>query len=299
MPINRLRVSATAAMLTAAAALCVSTGTANAASAHAAAETPAQAVVPLAVPAGSHFAIPASFRRVTKTALTGFHLVSPAAHQATRVGPSTAADRASTKNTDYSENWSGYVATAGGYSSVIGEWTEPGANCSAGGYTDAAFWVGIDGWGSGTVEQTGSSATCNGGSASYGAWFEAYPEPSYGYEATVEPGDQFEAFVYAPGDSFEIVTEDVTQGWYGVQNIVVSSAEKASAEIVAEAPSSGGILPLTNFGTVAFDNIQANGVNFSSLSPTQVDMVSSSGALEAETSALPSTDAFSVTWISE
>ena len=300
MPVNRLRASATAAVLTAATAFCVTTGTANAASVHAAAaKAPVQAVVPLAVPAGSHFAIPASFRRVTKTALTGFHLVSPAAHGFTGVGPSIAAGRKSVKNTSYTENWSGYVVDAGGYSSVIGEWTQPGANCSAGGYTDAAFWVGLDGWGSGTVEQTGSSATCNGGSASYGAWFEAYPEPSYGYDATVEPGDQFEAFVYAPSDSFEIVIEDVTQGWYGVQNIVVSSAAKASAEIVAEAPSSGGILPLTNFGTVAFDGVQANGVNFSALSPIQVDMVSASGALEAETSALPSTDAFSVTWISE
>jgi Peptidase A4 family len=300
---SRPRTSGTAAVLAlaAAAAFSVSSGTASAAPVPA--RSSAQAVAPLAVPAGSRFSIPASFRRVTATALTGFHLVSPAAHRLVGVGPNAAAARPGaqgTKNTEYSTNWSGYVADAGGYSSVLAGWTQPAADCSGtSGLTDAAFWVGLDGFGSSTVEQTGSDAVCSDGSASYGAWFEAYPEPSYGYDATVEPGDQFYAYVSGSGDSYELVIEDDTQGWYGAQDVTVPGAEDASAEIIAEAPSSGGILPLTNFGTVAFSDAQADGDGFGSLSPVQLDMVSSSGALEAETSALPSTNAFSVTWISE
>ena len=305
MHITRLRTSGTAAVLALAAAAAVSVSAGTASAAPVSGRAPAQAVVPVTAPAGSHFSIPASFRRVTSTALTGFHLVSPAAHRlvGVGVGPNAAAGRSGaqgTKNTEYSENWSGYVADAGGYTSVLAGWTQPGANCSGtSGLTDAAFWVGLDGFGSGTVEQTGTDAVCQNGSASYGAWFEAYPNPSYGYEATVDPGDQFYAWVEASGDSYELVIEDDTQGWYGVQNVTVSGAEDASAEIIAEAPSSGGILPLTNFGNVAFSDAQANGDGFSSLSPIQLDMVSSSGALEAETSALPSTNAFSVAWVSE
>jgi hypothetical protein len=302
MSITHRRAGAAVAVLTAAAtALCVSTAAANAGTVKAASATPVQATVQLGIPAALHFSIPASFRRVTATTRPSFHLTSPVGSHPVVVGPRVAAARSSLKNTEYSENWSGYVATAGGYSSVESGWTQPGANCSGtgGATTDAAFWVGLDGVGSDTVEQTGSDAVCQNNSASYGAWFEAYPDPSYGYDATVEPGDQFESLVYAPGDSFEIFIEDVTQGWYGEQNIVLSNAEKASAEVIAEAPYSGGILPLTNFGTVAFSGAEANGTGLSSLSPIQVDMVSSSGALEATTSALPSTNAFSITWDSE
>ena len=302
MSITHRRAGAAVAVLTAAAtALCVSTAAANAASATATSASPVQATVPLGIPAALHFSIPASFRRVTATTRPSVHVGSPVGSHPAIVGPRAAAARPGLKNTEYSNNWSGYVVDAGGYSSVESGWTQPGANCSGtgGATTDAAFWVGIDGFGSGTVEQTGSDAVCENGSPSYGAWFEAYPNPSYGYEATVEPGDQFEAFVYAPGDSFEIFIEDVTQGWYGEQNIVVGNAAKASAEVIAEAPSSNGILPLTNFGTVAFSGAEANGVGLSSLSPIQLDMESTSGVPEATTSALPSTNAFSITWDSE
>jgi hypothetical protein len=43
------------------------------------------------------------------------------------------------------------------------------------------------------------------------------------------------------------------EDWSHTQNKTSSSAKKHSAEIIAEAPSSGsGVLPLTNFGTVQF-----------------------------------------------
>lgn len=35
---------------------------------------------------------------------------------------------------------------------------------------DACFWVGLDGWGSPTVEQTGTAAYTSNGSVTYFAW---------------------------------------------------------------------------------------------------------------------------------
>src|SRR5437899_12002115 len=73
-----------------------------------------------------------------------------------------------------SSNWSGYAATGGGFQTVSANWTQPTATCGATA-TYSSFWVGIDGDGSGTVEQTGTSADCSGGGAKYYAREEMYP----------------------------------------------------------------------------------------------------------------------------
>src|SRR5208282_1862477 len=38
--------------------------------------------------------------------------------------------------------------------------------------TDSSEWVGIDGWSSDTVEQTGTDADCNGKTPFYYVWYE-------------------------------------------------------------------------------------------------------------------------------
>jgi hypothetical protein len=76
-----------------------------------------------------------------------------------------------------STNWSGYVDTNSGghtYSEVSGNWTEPTATCTSTN-SDAAFWVGLDGFTSATVEQAGTLAVCGDGTASYYTWWEMYP----------------------------------------------------------------------------------------------------------------------------
>jgi len=51
-------------------------------------------------------------------------------------------------------NWGGYAATGSGFTSVSATWVQPSATCSH--TTDLyAPWVGLDGYGSSTVEQTG------------------------------------------------------------------------------------------------------------------------------------------------
>jgi hypothetical protein len=58
-----------------------------------------------------------------------------------------------------SNNWSGYADTGSNYSTVTGSWTEPSVSCTST-TSLAAFWVGIDGFTSGSVEQDGTLAEC-------------------------------------------------------------------------------------------------------------------------------------------
>jgi hypothetical protein len=73
-------------------------------------------------------------------------------------------------------------------------------------------------------------------------------------------------------------------------------ATLASAEAIAEAPSSsGGVLPLTNFGTVNFSAATVNGSAIGAYNPDRIDMVSG-GVTKAQTSALSGGTSFSVAW---
>ena len=80
-----------------------------------------------------------------------------------------------------STNWSGYAVTGSSVSSVSGVWTVPTMTAGTSSTTTyyAAFWVGIDGYSSSTVEQTGILAETTGATTTYLAWFEFYPSPMY------------------------------------------------------------------------------------------------------------------------
>ena len=159
-----------------------------------------------------------------------------------------------------STNWSGYAATTGTYTSVTASWTEPAGICTSGDQY-AAFWVGLDGYSSSTVEQTGSEVDCVGKTAEYYAWYEAYPAASRDYSNPVKAGDQFTATVTYLGASgrngseFALTITDTSEPWTKTTDVTVNGAKRSSAEAIAEAPCctfSGGILPLTDFGTVNF-----------------------------------------------
>src|ERR1700761_1678583 len=72
-----------------------------------------------------------------------------------------------------STNWSGYAATTGTYTSVSASWTEPAGTCTSGDQW-SSFWVGLDGYNSNSVEQTGSDVDCSGATPTYYAWYEIY-----------------------------------------------------------------------------------------------------------------------------
>jgi hypothetical protein len=210
-----------------------------------------------------------------------------------------------------STNWSGYAVTGsdGAFSSVSASWTEPTATCTSssrhgrGSSSDsyAAFWVGLDGYSSDSVEQTGSDSDCDGTTPDYYGWYEMYPADPVYYTNTVKPGDAMSASVTFSGtETYTLVLKDSTQGWTETQTIKESGFDRSSAEVITEAPcctNSGGILPLADFGTVNYTAASANGTSMGSQSPTEIIMIDNSGLDKDSTSAISSSGAFSNTWI--
>ena len=195
-----------------------------------------------------------------------------------------------------SSNWSGYSAINGRYTSVSASWTQPAASCTSA-TTYSSFWVGLDGDGSNTVEQTGTSADCSGGSPRYYAWYEMYPKFPVNLSLPISAGDSISGSVTADaGGRFTLTITNTTTGQSFTTSQRLNRARLASAEAIAEAPSSsGGVLPLTNFGTVSFSSTTVNGQPIGSFSPDKIDMVSG-GITKASTSALSGGTSFSVAW---
>jgi hypothetical protein len=198
---------------------------------------------------------------------------------------------------DTSDNWAGYAATGGTYTSVSSSWVQPSVTCGSE-TTYSSFWVGLDGYGTSSVEQTGTEADCSGGSATYSAWYEMYPANPVTYSDAVTPGDSFTATVTTDGDGdFTLTLTDNTADWTETQNETGSSATGGSAEVIAEAPYNDGVLPLADFGTVDFTDSTVDGSAISDSSPDQINLVSDGGTTEATTSDLDSSgEGFSVTW---
>ena len=195
-----------------------------------------------------------------------------------------------------STNWSGYAVTGSRFTSVSASWTQPTAKCSGTAYS--SFWVGLDGDTSNTVEQTGTDADCSGSTPQYYAWYEMYPKFPVNLKGTVRPGDHLSASVTTNGNgSFTLTISDSTQGWTNTTTQRLKRATLASAEVIAEAPSSsGGVLPLANFGTVSFSGATANGALLTSSTP-HIDAITmqSGSTVKAQPGSI-NNGSFSVAW---
>jgi Peptidase A4 family len=200
-----------------------------------------------------------------------------------------------------STNWSGYAATKGTYTSVSASWIQPAGTC---GRRDqyAAFWVGLDGYSSRSVEQTGSEVDCVDQMARYFAWYELYPNASVKYFNTVLADDHFNASVtYRGNGEFALFIADTTQGWSQTVTVSLAGAPRSSAEVIVEAPCCahrGGMLPLTNFGTVNITNSMANGDALGNAGGvTQLVMTDKAGRDQDTISSLMNGENFSATWL--
>jgi Peptidase A4 family len=195
-----------------------------------------------------------------------------------------------------STNWSGYAAINNTFTSVSASWTQPSVSCAAGETSYSSFWVGLDGYNSSTVEQTGTDADCSSGSPRYYAWYEMYPKFPVNFSNPVVPGDKMSASVAAgSGGKFTLTISDATQHWTQSTTQRLNKAALSSAEVIAEAPSSrGGVLPLANFGTVNFTSASANGQPLDSFTPDPITMAS--GSTTKATPSGISNGSFSVTW---
>jgi hypothetical protein len=239
------------------------------------------------------------------------------------------------KNTVTSGNWSGYAVTGTSFTQALGSWIVPAVDCSVTPSTYSSFWVGIDGYSDSTVEQTGTDSDCSGGTPTYYAWYEFYPQPSfYACERgrnqpacalkNLTPGDVMQASVtFTPGrlaafapnlGTYTVTITDVTTG-ATFTTTALGNDQRSSVEWIAEAPSlSTGVVPLADFGTVSFgvDSTSVANTNYATEgagnsmpissfgSSVQEIVMASGGTNEAVPSAL-STDgtSFTVTWSSE
>jgi len=213
-------------------------------------------------------------------------------------------------------NWAGYAvasSVAGSVTDVKGSFVIPTVSCNANN-AFASFWVGIDGFNSNTVEQTGVTANpCNSSFApvGYSAWFEFFPAAPVYASASLAPGESVSAEVkFAPSTGLFTTSITVKSGSTTIvtltQSQTVSGAQANSAEWIAEAPSVGGrILPLANFGSISFTSASATiggttgsiSASFPSSTANELVMVTRGGTVKAQPSALMSSgSSFSVTW---
>ena len=103
----------------------------------------------------------------------------------------------------------------------------------------SSFWVGLDGFNSNSVEQTGTDVDCNGRTPVYYGWYEMYPANPVNYTNTVRPGDHFSASVTFTGtETYTLVLTDSTQGWTHTTVKNQTGLTRSSAEVITEAPSS-------------------------------------------------------------
>ncbi|MBR7838664.1 hypothetical protein KDL01_35680 [Actinospica durhamensis] len=200
---------------------------------------------------------------------------------------------------NYSSNWSGYAVTGSTFTTATATWVQNAASCTSGdGSTDMSPWVGLDGFSSSTVEQTGTSADCNGASVDYYAWYEMYPANYVTINKTVKAGDNFTGTVTnTSGKTYKLTLTDNTQGWtYSVSKSL--SASNSSAEAVMEMAANN----LTKWsGTDPFTSFTVDGQpvgSFSASPYTVYQMELENGSTICDTtSALSSNENFTETWL--
>ena len=181
--------------------------------------------------------------------------------------------------TNLSSNWSGYADlpdSGKSFSNVSATFTIPkfstaeSNECRASGavdsyrQSDSSYWVGIDGFNTNTVEQTGVDQYCVAGGTGLYAWYEMYPLNPVAFTG-VRPGDQIYVSVTYSSvtHKYALYLKDKTNGGFISTSQSCPSGSKcgnSSAEVIAEAPGSGApSLYLANFGTVSFSGAVVKG----------------------------------------
>ena len=220
-----------------------------------------------------------------------------------------------------SQNWSGYAAVAKknvALRFVESTFTVPSISCSkvaigSAGQTYAAEWVGLDGFSSTTVEQTGVDSYCDSssGPATNQAWYEMYPLDPVVFSG-VNPGDTITVAVFynSSTSEYQLSLDDVTTGstMETAQPCPSgSTCDRNSAEVIEEDPggSVAGGINLADFGTVNFsashvtsrDGLRGTLSASSLWTTTEIIMQDPSGDDMATPSALTDSGAnFSIAW---
>jgi peptidase A4-like protein len=212
--------------------------------------------------------------------------------------------------TSSSTNWAGFATfhRRTTFSKVRGRWVQPIATCNTNNTQYASFWIGLDGYNSNTVEQIGTDSDCVGHTPTYYAWFEMFPAVPHNVPVAIHPGDQIVTRISASNHRFTLVLANATTGKSFHTRERLDTAQQASAEWIAEAPSSCRstchVLPLANFGSVDFTGSYTTGnghegsISDARWNHDRIAMVSQDRTtVKAATSQLNSTGTeFSVIW---
>ena len=223
----------------------------------------------LAVAAGLALTAPGTARAATPAGTHrahGWHQISAAHLPRTHLADPRRVSNAA----DVSGNWSGYADAACSSCAlryVAAVFTIPSVNCAESqANANVSEWVGLDGWTDNTVEQTGIDAYCNGATAEYYGWVEMFPSAPLTYTGPMNVGDAIEANVYynASTGQWQTSLTDVTNGNYLDSSQPCpagSTCRNSSAEVITEAPASGGILPLADYGQMTYAAAQVTSRN--------------------------------------
>jgi hypothetical protein len=194
---------------------------------------------------------------------------------------------------DDGPGWAGAVATGGPFSSVSATWVLPAVVKPVKPGSENSFWVGLDGYGSESVEQLGTQVIVGSdGTARYSAWWEMYPKGTVDIpDFPVKPGDVITASVTSHGDGrFTLAMENKTTGkkFSTVQHNDVTRSK--SAEIVVERPSdrTGKKISLDSFAAcepVHFTDCTVDGKPIADASPKWLVIAGKDGAVLAKASA--------------
>lgn len=152
--------------------------------------------------------------------------------------------------------WTGYVLVGHevGFKQVTADFKIPVVSCTAPG-SKASFWIGLDGYGNGTVEQVGISTNC-ANVPEYTAWFEMYPSP-VDYQFFVHPGDSIAMSVAYDSGHWALALKDLSDGQkFNVSEKCPSGkvCENMTAEAILEAAKGSN---LSSFNTTGFTEFQA------------------------------------------
>ena len=179
-----------------------------------------------------------------------------------------------------STNWSGYALSGprGAYTAISTSWTQPAAACGGGGNEYAAFWVGLDGFNSNGVEQTGTDSDCSaaGGLLRLVRVLPGRPgvlqQPDRARGQHHGVGELRGAGHVHPGAErpHPALDPDPDPGRAG--------RVYSSAEVITEAPSSSSnALPLADFNRIDYTRAKVNGTSMESFNPRPIVMVTPDG----------------------
>jgi len=228
--------------------------------------------------------------------------------------PGGAGSAAGTGLPTISLNWSGYAATsAKKFNYVHTQFVQPEISCTGARNRWTSNWTGLDGFTTGTVEQTGTFGLCGGPAHKtpvYEAWYEMYPAGSVNV-FKVAPGDVINATVKYTAGKFVITIADVTSGKSATVSAACSSCQRASAEWIIERPALCNtaltncfLTALANFGTTTMGQAKARVAGgsirpigtFSNVPIFMVDPLKSGGFISLDTVGALNGPSFSVVW---